>query len=384
MTNLSEFEAWIDVGGTFTDCFTRQAGKRIECKLLSSGRVPVSISRVSDESSLHCPELAGDTKLAGDTTGFWVGAKFRVYDSTSEMLAEYTVVSSTTGSIELSSPVATERWCQHPSHYRFELDAGLEAPVLAVRRALQIPLSQPLPRGRIRLGTTRGTNALLTRRGARVALAITHPFEDLLKIGDQTRPDLFALSIRKPESLAEQTIGIFERLDASGRVLQPLDVDAARSDVTAARLAGCESLAICLMHGYLNPEHEQALADIAAEVGFQHISCSHQVAPLIEIVARAQTTVVDAYLSPIIRSYLDTLIEQFGGRETVQLDVMTSAGGLTPYDQFAGKDSILSGPAGGAVALEGIRRALGAEQLFGLDMGGTSTDVCRVSNDAAV
>jgi 5-oxoprolinase (ATP-hydrolysing) len=380
MNRQSDYEAWVDVGGTFTDCFIIHRGLRRECKLLSSGRVPVSLGGSTDLNNprLLCPELQLDCDH------FWVGATLRVYDRGSRELATYPVIGSSDGRLTLGDAPQDGKtrnalWRQDPASFRLELDTGLEAPVLAVRRGLQLPLSVPLPRGRIRLGTTRGTNALLTRKGARVALAITSPFEDLLAIGDQTRPDLFALDIRKPTPLAEATIGIRERLDAQGQIVVPLDAVSAKRQLASARSAGCQSLAICLMHGYHNPIHEQLLEAIARDLGFSHISCSHRIAPLIELVARAQTTVVDAYLSPIIGSYLSRLVEQFGGREQVQLDVMSSSGGLAACDQFAGKDSILSGPAGGAVALEALRQSLGADQLFGLDMGGTSTDVCRVS-----
>ncbi len=231
------------------------------------------------------------------------------------------------------------------------------------------------------MGTTRGTNALLTRRGAKVALAITRSLEDLLLVGDQTRPHLFELAIKRDEALAALTIPVIERLDAQGNVLVELDEAATKQSLQSAIESGCESLAICLMHSYRHPEHELRIERWAREVGFQHISRSSALAPLIEIVARARTTVVDAYLGPIVRSYLARLAEQFGGAGRVQLQVMTSAGGLVDWQDMAGKDSILSGPAGGVVALRAMAEATGIPKLIGLDMGGTSTDTCRTAPD---
>ncbi|HBE71565.1 MAG TPA: hypothetical protein DDW52_25765 [Planctomycetaceae bacterium] len=237
---------------------------------------------------------------------------------------------------------------------------------------------------------------MLTQGGGKVALAITEPFEDLLEIGDQTRPDLFALNIEKHKPLAATVVGITERLNADGSVRQALGVAAARSALARAKDAGATALAICLMHSYINPAHERELAKIARQVGFLDISVSSETAPLIEIVPRAQTTVLDAYLSPVIREYLGEIasqlaIVQSGDRHELsgnnaspgKLSVMTSAGGLVAWEDYSGKDSILSGPAGGVIALRQLASALSDSgkqdaPIIGLDMGGTSTDVCCV------
>ena len=366
-----EFQAWIDVGGTFTDCFVRSERQGLKrCKLLSSGLVPVSCDEVL-AANIFRSQAAID-----DVDGFWIDATLRVLNSAGGVVATRRIVRSANGEIECDEEIAS---FAHQS-FRFELDAGLESPVLAVRRLLACPLNQPLPPLQVRLGTTRGTNALLTRRGAQTALAITAPFEDLLLIGDQTRPSLFELGIRKLPQLAHTVVGVRERLDASGKVLRPLEVEHARAALLKAHEAGCKSLAICLMHSYVNPEHELQLEQVAREVGFTQLSRSSHIAPLIELVARAQTTVVDAYLSPIIREYLARLVRQFGGAHA-QLQVMTSAGGLVDWQSYTGKDSILSGPAGGVVALHGLSQSLQIDQLIGLDMGGTSTDVSRIGPD---
>ncbi len=372
---MSPIEVWVDVGGTFTDCYLHQAGKELRrIKVLSSGAVPISVNSQNATNSTNSTNSIKSLELSGCPDQFWVGAKLRAFDVSSAHIATATVVGSRGGELHLDRPLPN-------TVTSATLDAGIEAPVLAVRRLLGLPLSAPLPPLRIRLGTTRGTNALLTRGGARTALLITSPFEDLLHIGDQTRPDLFALGIDKPPPLAERSLGIRERLDATGQVLRPLDVQHAREQLAELRSAGIESLAICLMHSYLNPSHEEMLARLATDIGFSQISRSSQLAPLIEIVARAQTTIVDAYLSPIIRQYLAKLIEQMGDANSVQLLVMTSAGGLVDWRNYSGKDCILSGPAGGVAALRGISKAMQYPRVIGLDMGGTSTDVCRVSAD---
>ncbi len=367
----SEYQAWIDVGGTFTDCYVRSTTEGLKrCKLLSSGLVPVSCAEILK------PNAFLSNELISDAPNFWSGADLRVLDHEGAEISRRQVVRFERGIVECDEEIASFA----RRNFRFELDTGLGSPVLAVRRLLGCALNQALPPLQIRLGTTRGTNALLTRRGAQTALAMTAPFEDLLVIGDQTRPHLFELGIKKLPQLAHSVVGIRERLDAKGNVLKSLDVAHAREQLTRARAAGCSSLAICLMHSYINCEHELQLEKIAEQVGFEHISRSSNVAPLIELVARAQTTVVDAYLSPIIRKYLASLVAQFGG-EQVQLQVMTSAGGLTDWESYSGKDSILSGPAGGVVALQGLSQSLRIEQLIGLDMGGTSTDVSRIGSD---
>ncbi len=384
-------EAWIDVGGTFTDCFvfdgSGQGPVLRRGKTLSSGRVPISgdlrelASSDGQYSDVHAWSIDAQ-ELKQDRCGFWQGACLRGMDLQGSERWAAPVDAFEGGRLQVS-PVPLDG-LKTDDNLRFELDPVCGAPVLAVRRLLQVPLSQPLPPLRIRLGTTRGTNALLTRSGARTALAITAPFEDILAIGDQTRPELFSLAIHKPEALHELSLPITERLDATGSVLCELDLDDARRQLQRALDSGIESLAICLMHSYLNPSHEARLEQLAREVGFQQISVSSQLSPVIEFVARAQTCVVDAYLSPIVRAYLAQLVSEFGGADQVQMHVMSSVGGLVDWREYRGKDSILSGPAGGVAALRGLAQAAETTQLIGLDMGGTSTDVCRITAEENV
>jgi len=224
--------------------------------------------------------------------------------------------------------------------------------------------------GEVRMGTTVATNALLERNGARVALAITRGFGDALRIGYQARPEIFARHIVLPEQPYEAVVEVVERVGADGKIVLPLDEDAARAELARIRESGIDALAIVLMHGWKFTGHERRVAEIARELGFTQISVSNEVAPLIKLVGRGDTTVVDAYLSPILRRYVDRVAS--GLPEGTKLQFMQSNGGLTDASAFRGKDAILSGPAGGVV---GMVAASGEERLIGFDMGGTSTDV---------
>jgi 5-oxoprolinase (ATP-hydrolysing) len=225
----------------------------------------------------------------------------------------------------------------------------------------------------VKMGTTVATNALLERKGEAVALAITAGFGDALRIGYQARPDIFALDIQLPEALYDRTIEIDERVMADGTVLRPLDADAARAELQAAFDAGCRALAIVLVHGWRWTAHEAALAEVAREIGFTQVSASHEVEPLIKLIGRGDTSVVDAYLSPVLRRYVDRVVAGLGGDG--RLFFMQSNGGLTDAATFRGKDAILSGPAGGIVGMAKTAAQAGFGHIIGFDMGGTSTDV---------
>ena len=202
--------------------------------------------------------------------------------------------------------------------------------------------------GAVKMGTTVATNALLERKGAAVLLMITEGFGDLLEIGYQTRPELFAMHIQRPELLYQSVVEVSERLSAEGQVLTPLDMVKAENSMKLARAAGVQSIAIALLHAYVNPRHEQQLASLAKEIGFDQISTSHEVSGLAKLVGRGDTTVVDAYLSPILRRYVDQVADALNvGGNCKALMFMQSNGGLTDAQKFQGKDSILSGPAGG-------------------------------------
>ncbi|MGL5077574.1 MAG: hydantoinase/oxoprolinase N-terminal domain-containing protein, partial [Waterburya sp.] len=265
-----------------------------------------------------------------------------------------------------------------------------DAPLQAIRDVMGIDRDQPIPTADIeviKMGTTVATNALLERKGDRTVLAITRGFKDALRIGYQNRPDIFALEIKLPQMLYEQVIEIIERYDAQGKELIPIDLAQTQSDLQAAYDAGIRSCAIVLMHSYRYPQHELAVANIARQIGFTQISISHQVSPLIKFISRGDTTVVDAYLSPILRRY----VQQFTGNlfaqhssnysPATQIMFMQSNGGLVDAELFQGKDSILSGPAGGIVGAVKTCALAGFDKIIGFDMGGTSTDVSHYAGE---
>ena len=261
---------------------------------------------------------------------------------------------------------------ENPEHYA-------DAAVQGIRDCLGLGATEPLPEaviGAVKMGTTVATNALLERRGERVLLLITEGFQDLLRIGTQARPKLFDLHIRRPDLLQEMVAGVAGRLDAAGGEVVPLDEDSARAALKAAHDRGIRAVAIALMHGYLNPVHEARLGVLAREAGFSQISLSHEVSRLARLAARGDTTVVDAYLSPILRRYVGQVASALEiGQASGRLLFMQSSGGLTEAARFQGKDAILSGPAGGIVGMVKTGVAAGFDRLIGFDMGGTSTDV---------
>ncbi|HEX4303006.1 MAG TPA: hydantoinase B/oxoprolinase family protein [Rhizomicrobium sp.] len=252
-------------------------------------------------------------------------------------------------------------------------DAALEG----IRRALGLKSGSAIPAGlvgEVRMGTTVATNALLTRRGERVALIVTRGFRDQLRIGYQNRPKLFALKIELPDMLYETVVEADERVTAGGAILQALDEDALARDLGAARAAGIEACAIVFLHGYRFPAHEARAVQIARAAGFTQVSTSHEAVPLMKFVSRGDTTVADAYLSPVLARYTRRIAAALEG---TRLSFMTSNGGLAAPAFFRGKDAIVSGPAGGVVGMAQTARAVGFERVIGFDMGGTSTDVAR-------
>ncbi|MFD1696461.1 hydantoinase B/oxoprolinase family protein [Roseibium aestuarii] len=264
---------------------------------------------------------------------------------------------------------------ENPEAYR-------DAAIQGIRELMGVEPGQPIPSDRIatvKMGTTVATNALLERKGERTALFITKGFRDALEIGYQARPDIFAKEIIKPELLYEKVYEIAERVRADGTLELALDAEGARASMQAAFDDGIRSIAIVLMHAYAYPAHEQELGKIAREIGFPQISISHEASPLMKLVGRGDTTVVDAYLSPILRRYVNQVQEELG--EGPALMFMQSSGGLTAADLFQGKDAILSGPAGGVVGAVETSRMAGYDKIIGFDMGGTSTDVCHYDGD---
>lgn len=256
-----------------------------------------------------------------------------------------------------------------------------DAAIAGIRRCLGLGDGEAIPPERVaavKMGTTVATNALLERKGDRVVLAVTQGFADVLAIGTQNRPDLFARAIHLPEMLYERVVEIPERMGPRGEELAPLDLKAAADGLISAYEAGIRAVAVVFLHGYRFPDHERAIGKLARDIGFTQVSLSHEASPLMKVVGRGDTTVVDAYLSPILRRYVDRVAAQLDGP---RLMFMQSSGGLTDARRFQGKDAILSGPAGGVVGAVRTAAMAGFHRLIGFDMGGTSTDVCHYDGE---
>ncbi|MFA6967763.1 hydantoinase B/oxoprolinase family protein [Bosea sp. (in: a-proteobacteria)] len=267
---------------------------------------------------------------------------------------------------------------ENPGAYR-------DAAVQGIRDHLGLKAGEPIPAGlvgEVRMGTTVATNALLERKGDRTLLVTTKGFRDALRIGYQARPDIFAKEIIKPEQLYDDVVEIDERVLSDGGIEQAPDEAAIRFALQTQYEAGFRAVAIAFMHAYRFPDHEQVAARIAREIGFPQVSVSHEVSPLIKLVGRGDTTVVDAYLSPILARYVAQVSEELDiARTGARLMFMMSSGGLTAAELFQGKDAILSGPAGGVVGLAETGRSAGFDKVIGFDMGGTSTDVAHFDGE---
>ncbi|MCG8494158.1 MAG: hydantoinase/oxoprolinase family protein, partial [Sneathiellales bacterium] len=268
---------------------------------------------------------------------------------------------------------------ENPEQYK-------DAAVQGIRDLLGLGKTAPIPPHTIeyvKMGTTVATNALLERDGDRTVFVTTRGFGDCLRIGYQSRPKLFARNIELPELLYEQVIEAEERLGADGEVILPLNEAKVRRELQQAFDTGIRAVAIAFIHGYRYTDHETLVAEIAKEIGFTQISTSHETSPLMKLVSRGDTTVVDAYLSPILRRYVQQVADELGtGSQTgTRLMFMQSNGGLTDASLFQGKDAILSGPAGGVVGMTRTAAMSGYEKLIGFDMGGTSTDVTHYDGE---
>src|SRR5262245_54009456 len=324
---------WLDVGGTFTDCLAqRPDGTLLRRKVLSSAATKGIIAENPN------PLIIVDEQLWSFPDNFWTGYTFRLLDRSGVVAFELLVESSDSGLVLKSPlPFTTE------VGQAYELQSPEEAPLLAIRLFLNLLLDEPIPPCTVRLGTTRGTNALLTRRGAKTAFVTTRGFADILRIGYQNRPKLFDLAIKKPEPLFVATAEIDERIAADGSVLQAPSELQVNQELARLKAIGIESLAICLLNSYANPAHEKQVEQLARGAGFTEISVSHRVSPLMKIVPRGDTTVVDAYLNPILNTYIDRLSHSFCPSVSpslppapTDLRLMTSAGGLASASAFTG------------------------------------------------
>ncbi|SDL29165.1 5-oxoprolinase (ATP-hydrolysing) [Catalinimonas alkaloidigena] len=362
MTDTSRWRIRIDTGGTFTDCLALTPDHRLRrAKVLSSSALRGQVvGRDGDRLQIRQRWATDEDIFAGYT--------FTLPEGTFSTTVRH--VNLQEGWLELEA--LPDPLPSFP--FDFALTAGEEAPILAARLVTGTPLSEPLPPLEMRLGSTRGTNALLERKGASVALVITKGFADLLAIGTQQRPDLFTLQVEKAPALYTQVFEVDERLQADGSVLRSLTPDEIERVVTAVQQSRAATVALALMHSYRNPAHEQQLAEALQAADIAWVSVSSALAPGIRILPRAETAVVNAYLTPVLNDYLQNIRAKLAES---QLLVMTSAGGLVGDAFFRPKDSLLSGPAGGVVGAAWSAQRSGIDRILTLDMGGTSTDVAR-------
>ncbi len=366
----------VDTGGTFTDCVAVDPDGVVQrVKVLSSGALRGAVVRVASSRRIVVAAEWLSGANAERASRAVVGCEFRPLgverDAPGAVVVALTPESK---QLELDRAPSFEL----NAGDRFELRSFEEAPLLAARLLTGTAPGNPLPPAVVRLATTRGTNALLERRGAATALFISRGFGDLLVIGDQTRPDLFALDVRRPAPLYDSVVEVSGRLDADGSELEALDIEPLGERIDQLVARGVRSAAIALLHSYRDSSHEEALAEFLLARGFEHVSRSSAIAPSIRILPRAETATVNAYLAPIIAEYVDAVRTPIA---TGTLHVMTSAGGLVEAGEYLPKDSLLSGPAGGVAGAASVARACGRERSISFDMGGTSTDVARYDGD---
>ncbi len=357
------WQFWIDTGGTFTDCLALSPlGKEYRVKVLSSSEIRVRVIEVLGPNRFRL-EIPFDT-----VDDFFVGYRLQVC-GLGTGLGHIVTWSSEDCLLELDLEIPSLEQGALCAIQSLE-----EPPILGMRLITQTLLGEALPHLELRLATTRGTNALLEGKGARAAFFVTRGFRDLLRIGNQQRPDLFELGIKKREPLHSLVFEVSERLDAKGSIIKSLCEEEVRSFAVRCREEGIESVAVALLHSYRNSDHEQRIGEILRMEGINHVSLSHELSAKIKILQRAETSMVDAYLAPIMDTYLDAV--QFVLSER-NLRIMTSAGGLVSRTHYRPKDSLLSGPAGGVVGSSSVGKRAGIERGIAFDMGGTSTDVSR-------
>ena len=356
------WQIWVDTGGTFTDCLAKSpAGVTQRYKVLSNSCLRGTLTAIHSSTEV---EFDLSHLIPPD---FLLGQKLQLLGQPAESIE--IIRQETEQTLRLAKPLPKEGTVGKSIEIIFEQ----EAPILVARLATGTIPTAPLPPITMHLATTRGTNALLEENGAEVTLFITSGFEDLLVIGDQKRPDLFALNVRKPAPLNSQVIGISERMSADGRPIKRLNLPPISPPQNENQAA-----AVCFLNSYRNPTHEHQFLEHLRVAGWRHISVSSDLARMIKFLPRAETTVVDAYLAPIMTQYLEGVGRYLGKGK---LQIMTSAGGLVPRDEYRAKDSLLSGPAGGVVGASRAGLQAGYDRVIGFDMGGTSTDVCRFDGE---
>ncbi len=359
-----------DTGGTFTDCIAiDDNGEKFRTKVLSNGTIRGVIKRWIDGNSLQIEENWGIKKdiLSGFT--------FRILKSSGDgvTVKKYSIKEKT---LYLETEIPEK---ERVSNTGFELFSGDEAPVLGARLITETGINESVPVENVKLGSTKGTNALLERKGSRVLFVVTKGFEDILRIRDQQRPDIFARNVIKSDPLYHSVIGVDERTDSSGNIVKEPDREIFLNELkNKISFHDIESVAVALMHSYKNPKNEKIVKKILSEAGFKYISISSDLSRLIKYVPRSETTVVNSYLDKIINTYLNRMKKDYSG---APFFVMNSAGGLVKASEFKPKESLLSGPAGGVVGAVAVGESSGYGKLISFDMGGTSTDVSRYDGE---
>ena len=362
------WKIWIDTGGTFTDCMAIDpVGNLQRIKILSSGRlrgkiisnnhkelkVDISWPVTNDIFNGYQLKLSNNKKHSAP----FAGKRFSI--ASTHLDSNLIVLNHDPGAL---------------SNIDFEIYSGEEAPIVASRLATKTSLNLSLPKIDMRLGSTKGTNALLEKKGCKVAFIVTKGMKDLLEIGTQQRPDLFALNVIKNPPLYAEVFELDERINSKGKVIKSIEKPSIEKLMSDVKKSGVKAISIALMNSYQNPKHEVIVCNKLKELGFQYISTSSSLAKEIGILSRAQTSIVDAYLSEIIEEYLSAVRSKM---DQGSLKIMTSAGGLVDSVLFLPKDSLLSGPAGGVVGSAKVAIDAGHEKILSFDMGGTSTDVSR-------
>jgi 5-oxoprolinase (ATP-hydrolysing) len=367
MTDQISWKIYIDTGGTFTDCIALSPdGETLRSKVLSSSALRASVEEKLDSNTWKIRQQwnAPDQFI----NGFRVSVPGVVLQGT-PIVKSFDANQSI---IRINRPLPLN----NPRNRTIEFRSDEEAPVLASRLVTKTIPGHPLPKIEMRLATTKGTNALLERKGADTLFITTKGFGDILKIRNQQRPNLFTLRIEKPSPFYTSVLEVPERIDANGNILTPLNPDDLKS-LLHPFIGKFESVAVCLMNSYKNPVHEHLIKNVLKSYGVRYISLSSGLSPLIKLVPRAITTDVNAYLAPIMDRYIQHVIEGF---QEMNLRIMTSSGSLTGSNQYQPIDGLFSGPAGGVTGAAAAGRSCGVDKLISFDMGGTSTDVARFDN----
>ncbi len=378
-----QWDIWVDTGGTFTDAVgVSPEGQTVRAKVLSTGTLRARVGAVESDGRVRLEHSWGPWAELPDAAAGW------------ELAAVRAAKAVGAGGVQAGATARIVRWSRHWVELAgnsaaftpgtvVELRSGHEAPILAARLLTLTPAGAALPPIRLRLATTRGTNALLTGAVSPTALVINRGLGDLLRIGTQQRADLFALDIRKAAPLHAAVIEVAGRLDATGAEVEPLGLDAVKVAAREAVLRGVRDAAVCLLHADLNPAHEDAVAGALLDAGMERVTRSSRVAPFVKILPRATTALVNACLSPVIDGYLSRVRNELRA-PGCSLLVMTSAGGLSQGEDFLPKDSLLSGPAAGVVGAAQAAAAAGFAHAVSFDMWGTSTDAARWSRARGV